>query len=199
MTPGGYLTITEVLSIIRGRIDDDDMLMQRTPKPDKTAVACESLAAAILGGNVDVYTVRGGSVTQISDLSTASIHPEKTRELMEGWEGWLASGRVSNAGKYNGCVLYLRPYDLKSWLGPEPEQVSTKTGAPGRPSVMPLVMEEFSRRFVNGETESTRKAEAKTLAAWFKEPSRYFPARRQTILNNLPVSFQPRGNGPPKQ
>jgi hypothetical protein len=35
MTPRGYLTIPEVLKIIRARIDDDDLLMQRNPKPEK--------------------------------------------------------------------------------------------------------------------------------------------------------------------
>ena len=60
MTPRGYLTIPEVLKIIRARIDDDDLLMQRNPKPEKTAVACESLAAAIADGTVSVYQSAAG-------------------------------------------------------------------------------------------------------------------------------------------
>ena len=67
MTPRGYLTIPEVLKIIRARIDDDDMIMQRSPKPDRTAAACESLADAIHHQRVRVYTIRGGAMVAIEN------------------------------------------------------------------------------------------------------------------------------------
>jgi len=190
MTPSGYLTIPEVLSIIRGRIDEDDMLMQRNPKPDKSAVACASLAAAISGGKVSIYTIRGGSVTEISGLF--SMRETETHELIDGWETWLSGGRVDNGGKYNGCRLFMLPYDLDRWLGAAPEPV--KTGAPGRPTSMPVVIEEFNRRWDNGETASSRAAEAKALAGWLGETHPTFPQlEAKTIQNNLPGDFQPRG------
>ena len=41
MIPSGMLTIAEALELIRARIDDDDMRMQRNPKPDRGEVALE--------------------------------------------------------------------------------------------------------------------------------------------------------------
>ena len=64
MIPRGYLTIPEVLKIIRARIDDNDLLMQGDPKPDRGAVACKSLADAIRLLNVHVYTISGGAVVR---------------------------------------------------------------------------------------------------------------------------------------
>jgi hypothetical protein len=188
-----------VLKIIRARIDDDDMIMQGNPKPDRTAAACESLADAIRHVRVSVYTIRGGAVVEIGNEFLDTENTE-TNSLIEGWEKWLPSGRVANGSKYNGCRLYVRPYALENWLGPVAKEVPiAKTGAPGRPTSMPIVMEEFERRLKNGETATSREAEAKALADWFKDA---YPTAPQptwkTILNKLRPDFRPRGNGHPK-
>jgi hypothetical protein len=197
MTPRGYLTIPEVLKIIRARIDDDDMILQRNPKPDRTTAACESLASAIRDASVDVYTMSGGAVIRIDN---DFLETPETRALVEGWEQWLSTGRVSNKSKYNGCRLFVRPTALERWLGPAAEGVPiAKTGAPGRPTSMPIVMEEFERRLKDGETAMSREAEAKALAAWFQDayPTAPQPSWK-TILNKLRPDFRPRGHGHPK-
>src|SRR4051812_44949111 len=120
MTPRGYLTVPEVLKIIRARIDDDDMIMQRDPKPDRMAAACESLADAIRRGRVRVYTIRGGAVFEIRNKFD-DFASTRTNGLIEGWEKWLPSGRVANGSEFNGCRLFITPYALETWLGPAAE------------------------------------------------------------------------------
>ena len=40
--------------------------------------------------------------------------------LMDGWETWLASGRVKNGSEYCGAPIFISPHDLKLWLGLSP-------------------------------------------------------------------------------
>jgi len=55
-------------------------------------------------------------------------------------------------------------------LSPEDPHEPARTGAPGRPSSMHLVVAEFERRCGNSEVIwSSVKAEAEYLAAWFKK------------------------------
>jgi hypothetical protein len=81
--------------------------------------------------------------------SIADFLNNSTKELIEGWERWLGSGRVANGSKYNGCQLFVSPYSLRFWLGAAPKAPIT-SGAPGRPSGMGIVMGEFERRRANG-------------------------------------------------
>ena len=202
MIPSGMLTIPEALELIRARIDDEDLRMQSDPRPDKQTVACKSLAEAIRNGKVVVYIMVGGAVCGVGNTldSKTMEYRHEPRQLIAGWETWLASGRVCNGSAYNGARLFLRPYSLESWLGPEPKNIRARTGTQGRPTKsMPLIMEEFARRLRDGESAASREAEAKALAAWLKET--YPTAERptpKTIKNNLPADFQPRGNGHPK-
>ena len=112
----------------------------------------------------------------------------------------MLGGRVNNGSKFNGTPIYVHPFDLEHWLGPEPKSIRARTGTQGRPTKsMPLVMEEFSRRLREGETANSREAEAKALAAWLKEthPTAERPTPK-TIKNRLPADFRPYGNGRPK-
>jgi hypothetical protein len=195
MTPRGYLTLPEVLKIIRARVDDDDLQIQRSPKPDRTTVACESLATAIREGDVPVYTISGGAVIRIGD-PFLDLDMRETKSLIEGWESWLSTGRVVNSGKYNGCRLFIRPLSLEHWLGPAADELPIpRTGAPGRPSSMAEVIAEHERRVATGKSANSRAAEGQELEAWFKEthPSVQCPTAK-TIQNNLPSNFRPRAN-----
>jgi hypothetical protein len=196
MIPSGMLTVPEVLELIRARIDDDDLRMQTNPKPDKQMVACESLAQAIRNGLVAAYIMSGGAVQRIE----RTFDGNEPEQLIAGWETWLASGRVNNGSKYNGTLLYLRPYNLEMWLGPEPKIVSARTGTQGRPTKSwPVIEREFHRRRSEGKTAASREGEAKALVAWLKDthPTAERPTAK-TVQNNLPADFQPRGNAHPK-
>jgi hypothetical protein len=203
MIPSGMLTIPEALELIRARIDDDDMRMQREPKPDRREVACASLAEAILGTNVTACIVSGGALHRVrNDFDwTESRNIENVAALMDGWESWLVSGRVKNASKYNGATIFVSPSDLRLWLGPEPQITKARTGTQGRPTKSwPVIEQEFNRRRGEGKTASSREGEAKALVAWLKDthPTAERPTAK-TIQNNLPADFQPRaGNGHPK-
>jgi hypothetical protein len=118
----------------------------------------------------------------------------ETKSLIDGWESWLPTGRVSNGSKYNGCRLFIKPSSLEHWLGPAAEDVSLqKTGAPGRPSNMPAVMEEHRRRVASGESANSRAAEASELEAWVKERTRVFNALQQRLSKIICLqTFGPR-------
>jgi hypothetical protein len=79
-----------------------------------------------------------------------------------------------------------------TWLAPAPQTLITKTGAPGRPTSMGVVIAEFERRRTNEMCESSRDAEAKALEAWVKKTHPDLPApTAKTIRNKLPQDFQP--------
>jgi hypothetical protein len=128
----------------------------------------------------------------------------------EDWSFWIEEGRVNadafgaadevfskkdrpTTEHYHGCQLLVRESDVryhwKSQARPEPP----KTGAPGRPSSMDLVLVEFAGRLARGETASSRDAESKELARWLAEKHSEMPkCTAKTILNKLPPAFQPR-------
>jgi prophage regulatory protein len=59
---------------------------------------------------------------------------------------------------------------LRSLYSTEPGPVPLeRAGAPGRPSSMHLILNEFERRRAAGSCENSRSAEAERLAAWLKE------------------------------
>jgi hypothetical protein len=76
-----------------------------------------------------------------------------------------------------------------TWLVPA---IITKTGAPGRPTSMGIVLTEFERRRAEEKCESSRDAEARTLAAWLLQMHPDMPKlTAKTIRNKLPQDFQP--------
>jgi hypothetical protein len=81
------------------------------------------------------------------------------------------------------------------WLSPAP----AKSGAPGRPSSMGIVVTEFERRRELQQCEQSREAESQALAAWFKQahPEMQAPTAK-TIRNRLPADFQPHNGQRPK-
>jgi hypothetical protein len=189
MIPQGYITAPEVLQIVRSRIDHDD-LMVRTGA-DEDSAARESLATAIRTGEVTVHFMQGGALSYLWYTDR--------EQFIEGWETWLASGRVANGSKYNGLLLLFSPFDIDWWLGPAPKTETTKTGAPGRPSSMGIVMTEFEWRRADGGCESSREAEANFLATWLKEKHPNVPKlTAKSIRNKLPPDFQPFSQRCPK-
>ncbi len=206
----GFVTIPEVLRVIRSRIDDDDFRIlsqvrngEQLEQDALDRIALESLEAALHRGEVAVYVMNGGTIYRIP-------HEDLEQLIQEGWETWVAGGRVEDAtrkGKdfasdrvnrdsatsiYHGCRPLVAETDLDWWLGPAPETPITKTGAPGRPSSMGIVMVEFERRRAGEQCKSSRQAEANTLAAWLKETHPNMPKlSAKSIRNKLPHDFQP--------
>ena len=72
----------------------------------------------------------------------------------------------------------------------EPEtQPLIHTGAPGRPSSMPLVENEFQQRADKGLTCPTLKGESKFLAEWIKRIPNAPSPTPKTIANRLRHKF----------
>jgi hypothetical protein len=67
-----------------------------------------------------------------------------------------------------------------------------RTGAPGRPSVMHLIEQEFDRRSQAGETRASLKEEARVLAAWaqLQLPRDAPRVTTKTIENRLRQAFR---------
>ena len=55
------------------------------------------------------YTMRGGALIAIRSPFDDRRGVLRLLKLMEGWETWLESGRVSNESEFNGCTLFIKP------------------------------------------------------------------------------------------
>jgi len=96
--------------------------------------------------------------------------------------------------QYRGLKLLIEVDNLKRWLASwrSGKPTIARTGAPGGPSSMGIVMAEFEQRRASGRCESSREAEANILAAWLKETHPAMPPlKAKSIRNKLPPDFQP--------
>jgi hypothetical protein len=207
MTPSGFLTVPEALEIIASRIDDDDYLILHTRKPDRETAACFSLGRRLSWFKTpSMYVMVGGAPEKINNenmFENVGGHPEDIwiiSEIMEGWETWLPSGRVANKTPYNGCPLLIRQSELEEWLtGTGAAEEPRRSGAPGKPSSMHLILGEHERRHAAGKTAQSRGKEGEALVAWLRatHPSAP-PVSAKRIRDRLPRSFQPFNGRLPK-
>jgi hypothetical protein len=100
--------------------------------------------------------------------------------------------------KYSSCQLMLENDNFNRWLNALRNQLDmqapscAKSGAPGRPTSMHIVLLEHGRRVENGTHGGSRTAEAKALEGWLKKIHPDMPPLTyKTILNKLPPEFQP--------
>jgi hypothetical protein len=216
MIPPGYITLPEALDIIESCVDDDDLhVLQAPPVESKRRLrwaAVHGLAEALSEhfGGIYAYVMRGGKPCTVST--------NDMRQLIENaWWAWIESGRVDFEAVrrlhedwdeppddpiteyYHGSQLLVHEHSVKMHWEPQARPEPTKTGAPGRPSSMDLVITEFLARLRRGETATSRKEEADALAQWLAVKHPNMPAcSAKTIRNKLPPSFQPRAKRAPK-
>lgn len=85
----------------------------------------------------------------------------------------------------------LLPTGLKACLQ-RMSDAPRKSGAPGRPSSMDLVLEEFKRRRESGKLEPTKQAMAESLCNWLNQTHLHeAKLTAKTIKNKLPPSLWP--------
>jgi hypothetical protein len=103
------------------------------------------------------------------------VHPRKAAE-------WLLSLPKRRHLLPPGLTEFLEFGDKPASL----EQGANRTGAPGRPSSMHLVLVESSRRRESGEAVQSVTAEAKILKEWFDKNHAGMPVlTAKTIENNI--------------
>jgi hypothetical protein len=87
-----------------------------------------------------------------------------------------------------GKLLLLKSEVARWWpfgLGAPPADSTTlRTGAPGRPSSMHLILAEHSARWDRGQAEGSIKAEARALRAWFQQTYKGSPAPSTVTIEN---------------
>jgi hypothetical protein len=77
--------------------------------------------------------------------------------------------------------------ELDRWLG----RMESRTGAPGRPSSMDIVLREAERRKETGKRAASKQAEAEALAIWLRETHPEAPPlTAKTIRNRLAASVK---------
>jgi hypothetical protein len=170
-------------------------------------VALAPLAHALATGQVRAWAYDPG-VRVLTAIRSEDL-------FTENWSAWesLVHGRIISdngplARLLGGQRLLVSLHDLKDWLlrerrweytpktaadrHPAPTEPPASTGAPGRPSSMHLVLQEFERRRKSGVTEVSRQKEAYALEAWLKGNHPNAPTlTAKTIRNKLPSNFQP--------
>jgi len=210
MIPPGYITLPEALDIIQTCIDDDDLHVINAPPVEierrHRLAARIGLAEALceIFGGIYAYVMQGGKPCVVST--------DDIRQLIENeWWVWIESGRVSVedvkrvhrdwkeptddpiTAHYDGCQLLVRERSIREHWNPQARPQTIKTGSPGRPSSMDLVITEFLARLRRGETAASRAEEAASLARWLEDKHPNMPpCTAKTIRNRLPASFQPR-------
>ena len=148
---------------------------------------------------LDLYVMKGGKPSR--------VRTDTAKELIrEGWHRWIEGGRVNvdvfrNASvpipvvteDYHGCQILVEESCVRFYWKHQARVEPLKTGSPGRPSSMDLVMKEFASRMVRHQTASSRSAESEELARWLADTHPEMPGcSAKTIMNKLPPSFQPR-------
>jgi len=74
---------------------------------------------------------------------------------------------------------------------PRPAPVAPVSGAPGRPSSMHLIRQEFERRAESGAIETSLDKESKALSAWLSAAHPEMPpTTAKTIANNLREAYR---------
>jgi hypothetical protein len=206
MIPPGYITLPEALDLIQACIDDDDLNVLQCP-PDTRArrwAAIRGLGDEVSDpvSCVDLYVMKGGKPSQIPIKDARGL-------VSEGWGIWIEGGRVDveafanvpddefysteTTERYQGCQLLVEDSAVRYYWKQQARLEPAKTGAPGRPSSMDLVMGEFARRIASHETAPSRSEESKELAKWLSEKHPGMPkCGGKRIFNKLPPSFQPR-------
>jgi hypothetical protein len=207
MIPPGYITLPEALDIIQACIDDADLYMlQGSPDPKcRRYAAIQGLGDEVsdVGSLLSLYVMKGGKPSILRRTDARKL-------VEEGWLCWIEKGCVdANAAaagdqvfgtkdrpatvQYDGCQLLVTEYDVRRYWKPQVRPELPKSGAPGRPSSMDLVLREFGGRMARNETAPSRDAESKELARWLADKHPDMPkCSAKTILNKLPPAFQPR-------
>jgi hypothetical protein len=137
-----------------------------------------------------------------ADEEIYRVPREDVRWLSQDWGKWFADGVVPKGfGRYERRRLLISKAEidplLERLLDDKGEASFQKTGAPGRPSSMAIVLAEAERRRKAGKCEASKQAEGEALATWLKEnyPDAP-PLTAKTIRNKLP--FQPYNGRFPK-
>jgi hypothetical protein len=228
MIPIGYLTLPEALDrvcdVAAERLPESNygvgdnglyFLLTKSRLPLFVARESESDPGAHIG---EIYRVPDEDVCSLLEAEAGDLfvtgRASKWSTDYTSIEDWLQDNEAyASASPFDQEQIFrcLRRYsDARFVVGvdqldeyidhmwPSPVAVP-KTGAPGRPSSMHLILAEFQRRLANQLTEPSREAEAKWLAAWLTtaHPTAH-PCTAKTIKNRLPSTFRPKGNGIPK-
>jgi hypothetical protein len=200
MTPLGYITLHEFRDIVL-----ENFLERSTDAGDDF----RQIDRMIRRGNLQVFVERDGRIYRMPRDDAAEFNwigvltdaygflPDPTLDDKPE-EGDYTEDR-GHLQAYAGLRPLIKEEHVEILFPPKMPEPRRKSGAPGRPSSMDLVIAEHMRRDGVGETASTREAEAKWLEEWLpKAHPAEAPAKWKSILNKLPKSFQPNNRRHPK-
>jgi len=166
--------------------------------------AFKELLDRIASEDVKVVGVRNGVTENISGIHFASClvaYPFSDTRLDlilseelclfsrpylddEHWRGGFDDSLEDRRGVRWRRLMVLKADVARYW--PFAAALDYRTGAPGRPSAMHLVEEEYRARWQRGEAETSIVAEAAALADWLRtEHPRAPPLKPKTIANKL--------------
>jgi hypothetical protein len=218
MIPVGYCTIPEALEFI------DYKAVEGTPFEWLDAALADGFLQVFVMSwgeyTYDIMRIPHEELNQMrsngwdSWLPSGRVPKQPEAKTNPAWSAWIKNPigtapemQLEQAPNplryYSEKTLLIDNAELgrwcDAWLAPAPQTIITKTGAPGRPSSMGIVLAEFERRRMSGRCETSREAEAQKLAAWLKEKHPDMPVpTAKTIRNKLPKDFQPFGERCPK-
>lgn len=193
--------------------------------PTDTAIwnaAYSELAARIASGHVKVTGVRNGIREEIDGHIFASLrvdHPfvDTSFDLIlseelylcsypyvddEHWHNGFDDSLQTRAGTQWSKLMVLKSDVAQFWsfvtdVKIQDSSPAFRTGAPGRPTPMHLVVAEHRNRLATGKAEMRVVAESERLAAWLKETHPHLPTlTSKTIRNKISAAHRMAGQRP---
>jgi hypothetical protein len=218
--PLGYITLWELVARRMHRVEipkgfDDDTTQDLYW--EAVGDAEEEIVKMILSGALPLFLERGDSIRRIPGDDLSHLGGRALSETVHNGRFPQKPKQNANQGTQTthelSCALAYDPR-LEGYCGERPlikdehaevlfpqkiHDVPQRSGAPGKPSSMHLILDEHERRRVAGKTAQSREAEGEALAAWLRATHPTAPpAKAKTIRDKLPPSFQPFNGRLPK-
>jgi hypothetical protein len=98
------------------------------------------------------------------------------------WNSGFDDSLRDRQGERWSRLMVLKEHIARYW--PFDENLPLRTGAPGRPSSMHLILAELERRADLGNLEASLASQAKELEGWLQQTHPKHPQARQTAIEN---------------
>jgi len=210
MVPLGYYTLRELQQRCLLRSIEAEPAKNVGDILDRRVFITNDIVSMIFPqGDIQLFVERDGAVYRIPYEDLELLYDYLDVALWTGYlpnEPWEGDGEDEKESTKIAEWLSENP-EMKVYCGTRPlvnretitsmcpikvEEPAQRSGAPGRPSSMHLVLMEHLRRVEAGEACDSRTKEAKALVGWLRatHPTAH-PLTWNTVRNALPDSFQP--------
>lgn len=179
----------QIARVLTPEAAEDHISDGREQFKESREVLLAALTDELLHAEVDEPTGAERYTVPVWIWQSSAAHTTITTGLLE-----IHSGSLMHWRKFHHCPCFIQRAAFDDWLettlGATEKDVSQpdiyRTGAPGRPSIIHLIEDEYDRRAIRREVRGTLSAEADDLAKWAAKTHPRAPSiTSKTIQNRL--------------